>query len=1740
MIHDESASIERISGSTSSSDNVEDFPAQRLPGSSSVSCLGDDTVVTTCALVDEPTVLSVSLIQGVSVELDLGQTQVFGIPVKIQCFAEGSSLLLRLVDTRGIVLSIILDTALTPETLSLLSIPHMVESEQGYFSGAELDSSMVSFLSSTVLLLGLAPDLLAVNLATRSIDIWSQAQTLEEMKSKSLFSRASDLLLGRPEDDIIVDMPPTAALCHASGEFVFSLHSDASIRRWRIDDLHPIEVVPLKLAQDAISEPETWSDSKGAVAMSAQLYQSVYTLAIHVQTVGGEKDKSPCQLIVVYGSQDAEEGGDLVRSTLHLSVPKTATSLVGLDLARERCRLTALFRSQENDSNNTLFVTYPPSVMSIVSTEPIVTPRENSLDGVAASERARLSGLAFPVNGTSLEEDLHSTDTAFLKCLFRPAFPRGTGSVTPPSCLRAAIRKLVPGHYAGDDMSIELETLRAMHEWRRLDNRSIGSPARRTESATALVATPAGSVYDNYARQHLDGTPDNIDVDNSDMEGEVDLLDQERAVQVKLHEQRWRELLLAVWQEEERMRDPLCVSNLSTDTANFVLVRAGVTSLLRECAPVSESISKWEDLDRTAMTLLGLIENSEEGRAILNSIESQAYEEIAKASVVLSTEKIEGCANDLIQLGKKALVHADENEIYTEDLADTLRGASEEDTLEWLQSIDSLFSLGLPGASVLPDGADVLDEDSDKMWSNRIADVQLRLAASSLFVQCTDSIRRLTLARILLLSSVSGSSSDGSPIFQAAFREYLHSVSVLWTCAQQVPTPSAGLFGRNRSVEFGRQNLGSSPSDSPPTKRLSFGDTTSSILAGDGPGNAIMTTALDARFIQISQEHSQSLYETGSLDGPIIAMVRICVNSTFASAAVSVLPELGVLPVPSDDSAASDYPRLALRLIALFYVHPPRTEDEDVMLARKEALAECLFIEANAESQNGPSLDWLVNALQTKACDLLVPPSSDMTEPIDHNLLETVFLTLRKQSQTMPELELEEIDGSKKDLANEFQLLLNGIPGRPGTEITRLCQQPTPMSIFLPLMATEHRSFFRSLEELSHASVKSMAEVLLRISKMMHRLSILERHASSVGGLIRSESSGKSDFLLGHIEKTITDFQSLLPKSVYDSMAEYATLWTLLFNHSIASRRWRTAHSVCVNHPVPERRVENYKRLVVAMANAGAMSELIDLCTMVAYSEEVIGSLGEGGACIDLYEIAAEALAETRQGDPYENGLVSTDYLGCLYALHAFRGRWERAAQAMDAKYILALKAVSSRDARVTSIVNLTAAAKDVVLASLFTSNAMQAIEDPSKRFLVSGEVGPFPILPITSDAAKAVEADAFGAPTVRNKRGRTEQGGLIWTPPRRVDDVQAKEASDASRLSRFMTVADLNARAARAIALWIFLCDQTGGYTSDIFFSAIKSPSAEGDRVCIDHLVSIGYYHHAILLAKAFDDQCEERDGDSKPDRRSFLHDAIIHVLTYVLPVALNQTSNPLMDSTETDEERFRPTLSQLRRAIEETGDTPENPFSFVVGETWCPRATIPTIATASAAMELTRELTTEFTNSSLPIALEVADMFLDIDPSGASFPLWLERLLLGIKEEPAESSPGLFAQRANADCSSDKGNPGGLVSMYMKRGLFSNACDVVSAILTGSLLDGGEQSRETRAPSRLPEKGDIDFVPYAQIDVLWRLIDRALSNPMVNMTDKRKLEESRKIMETALEKHFDLMKISELGMRSARALKQ
>merc|ERR1712037_985979 len=107
------------------------------------------------------------------------------------------------------------------------------------------------------------------------------------------------------------------------------------------------------------------------------------------------------------------------------------------------------------------------------------------------------------------------------------------------------------------------------------------------------------------------------------------------------------------------------------------------------------------------------------------------------------------------------------------------------------------------------------------------------------------------------------------------------------------------------------------------------------------------------------------------------------------------------------------------------------------------------------------------------------------------------------------------------------------------------------------------------------------------------------------------------------------------------------------------------------------------------------------------------------------------------------------------------------------------------------------------------------------------------------------------------------------------------------------------------------------------------------------------------------------------------------------------------------------------------------------------------------------------------------------------------------------------------------------GLVTIFMKRGLYVRASEIVCSVLLRNRM-----KRDIAAPSRLPEKGSIDFVPYSLINSLWNIITAEISSPTCQNNRRMMLVKARIEVEKALETHFELMKLSEIGKKSARIL--
>merc|ERR1712176_1091640 len=135
---------------------------------------------------------------------------------------------------------------------------------------------------------------------------------------------------------------------------------------------------------------------------------------------------------------------------------------------------------------------------------------------------------------------------------------------------------------------------------------------------------------------------------------------------------------------------------------------------------------------------------------------------------------------------------------------------------------------------------------------------------------------------------------------------------------------------------------------------------------------------------------------------------------------------------------------------------------------------------------------------------------------------------------------------------------------------------------------------------------------------------------------------------------------------------------------------------------------------------------------------------------------------------------------------------------------------------------------------------------------------------------------------------------------------------------------------------------------------------------------------------------------------------------------------------------------------------------------------------AKGAIMMELLRKFISLYAAVDNSFAMELAGTFLDLDCGLAELPLWLTDLLTGSRNSSSfgtcrndvdGTTPG---HGFNSTSASD---PAGLVRLLMNRGLYIQACRVVCSVLRKASNDA----------SLLPEKGNIDYVPYDTIDRLW-----------------------------------------------------
>ena len=1478
-----------------------------------------------------------------------------------------------------------------------------------------LCSTLVAFVDREILLLALHPHLVAANLVREETQVWTEAQCLEDMRSRAsgmlrILKRGADMLTGGFTTDYIADTSPIAAVC-AVNQCVFTLHSDGVLRHWIYhanqdgqgsSSLRPyaVRVVPVPDLPDTT----TWLDGFNTTYLTASLQQgrtgttSLFILGIYIHTSSNialddtsnsrTLSKSPRHtLMLVEGpvefdleiSKSVDTG--LIGPGLVFNVPGNVRGLVGMQFEHGGyCQLRAMFHTERMGS---ILVTYPVDDNTL---GPIQVHPDYTLEGVAQQELERLEKLSFlpychlDDDMASIDDILHQIDSRFIQFLFRPVFPRGNGTILPPTeaNIYSAMSKLVPSssssrdaYYNVNTSSVELQVVRFVQQWRRRDqhqniiasmtplrkNNPTASSMRAPDTAMACAPpnTPgADSILTLY--DALDADEFEHDHDAGSQSPEEDFVEMDRTLVqdeqlVEQHECRWRSLLKEIWKEEFSDRSPLCMAVATPATADVaIVVRPGCISVLvRDVWSPDKTL---HPLDTCALEMLTSAFANKCYAGVLDDAEMFAMEALARGEMALFPRRVQELKEKLNNMDVSLL---------TPSAAALWQRRTAAATNPW----DGANLLGhplVPGLCLLPTVDDATSTESRR---RPVMSGPARLAVSSLVVRAADSARRLSLARFLALSEIMD--SVGADL---ALLQYLHSLNVLLVAGRTVSFPPVA----SESTASMPQLYLDASSSPPAAKRTKV----TSILE-QTPNK---TVVLDSLLIQMSQrvgmaannKYAPSLTSYFSaLCGAAVKLSLQIGNGTGSTEWGILPPEVGLLHLPAAGIDPQVAP-LVVRLLAPAVALSLRDEPECDIKKRKVLLARCLLLACNSVSS-----PYTAKAMVARAFALL---------PFDAN----------------------------------------------------------------------------------HTAVS------------MEHLGVLE--ARTGGNVVAGQR------LLAYIQDAVVHVQRDCPtnsKQLLDS------LHSRLFNTALTIRDWGTAHTACMQHPNLQRKAENAKRLVRGMVDAGALSALVQKCRSTHCDTETFQQVGS------LYPIATETLAEIVPPDIYTFGESASDYQAALYNLHVSHGNWRSAAQALDARCLQARQVLAiSRKSETAAIDEDEVTDRerptvnDIVLGSIGTYNAMMLVTDRKSAYLVSGPQTLYPAIP------PHAMGDRAGHGGVKHHR----QGATCGTYC----------SEDIATKNQYLNMESIELRAVKCNVLKTL-------YKDDPTFSKaaiVGDDSADGE--VIERLFLRGYYHEGLMLGTTM-----MKVEHFKPGGYGFFYDSLIRLIVdHLLPIALDKMCTP-----------ERPTLRQLQAGMECLGIVADPPV-LIAGPRHKKASSLGRSDIRTAAMHFMRLLVVRYSTAEQPLAVELASEMLNGKQPLTVLPTWLEQILLfGIKRTP-DDLPGLFARRRL--CTTKErylGDPIQLLSFYTHRGLYANACRLVCSVLEGPNHD----FRQFAAPSRIPEMGEVDYLPRQKIDMLWHLIELSVKKGRLSDAVSTVLD-ARTLMENALTKYFELLAISESGSKSTRAL--
>ena len=1060
---------------------------------------------------------------------------------------------------------------------------------------------------------------------------------------------------------------------------------------------------------------------------------------------------------------------------------------------------------------------------------------------------------------------------------------------------------------------------------------------------------------------------------------------------------KWTRLLSEIRREELQLNDVVSISSvpISPSSSMNVLMRVGMVSMLKmddsvESTLINEDEKLMAALDELSLDLITAVMDDPDCRQALSVSETLIYNAASKASPLVSSWSSNDLGNDLMVQIGNVGSLAMAKMTLTEHQVHLLRIISELDLSFAEKWLQSPSSLS--------------------------ASVTNRLAITKTFATMPNSNEEEELSSCDA-DALGSATSLISSMVESSRLLSLSRLIIVSCMPQSVPVHLHN--NALRSVLY--------------STALSWAFKQSS---SDDKSRTILDEYL-------SHEMTKAFYSSGVTTAMHLA--DMCIASSFSFLSNESSDNLLLQLV-----SPSHEPRIALRLLAPL-VEYPNFASLDNDQKRKEVTAECLLAEAAVVAKL-----YDKDATKTSPKELLSLAADFLSDSISLESLGTtnfneIFECLKGNRATWWTFEAEPHHEGLLYEALTAILQIGDDDGvdssTPETEeeIQRLCTMQTVKSLFLPLaLCSEGISVDQSFidgnawRNIPRISMYNFVKTLMKVSNLIHCVDTIGRYLNLGSG--EKSLPPCCAVVLEAVDDAITSITSTLPPQMCRDMPELSKLYSVAFQTSVGGRLWDEALKACTSNSGDDEK-SNLKHLIVEMVRVGDIGKLVDM------SLTVVGGSG------DLFQFVTKIVEEAalEQKDDADTCL---DYWGCLYTLHASRGNWKRAAEAMD---LCGKVTVSS------------ALSKPTPLA-----------RGASKRIMDQASLSAH----VCSHAVSLVEK-------LPNQYMRENRGTIL-------------------------TKEDIDRRAVRASALRALSMDEC---SPDSISSILNSHSLD----TIDILARMGYYEHAIAVAAGVSSKRR-----SNPSGVDVFFDSLRHILrTYLVPAAIGCTARG--DEDNQLDSRSKVIQMQASSSIcEQEMDSSTTTSITSYSQSWESSDKSAHSLQAATAMNLLYQYTTSYSKRCSGLGLSVASAILDLS-GNTVLPIWLKDLCMF--GSPSNGG-NLFAQR---NCDSSVADPSALIRLLMSHHKYGDSCDVVTAILSS-------RASSSSASSRLPEKGNVDYVPYDLIDSLWQIIEVIASSSASESEETHKkiqmLLQSRSCMERSLAKHFEDLKISEDGLRSARTL--